>query len=160
MPMTFLPITWGTRAYLLAKDELLEFCNSINLKTEPRASANGLFFLRHGDWINEVQGPPTLPADWSSYLLPKPVQAEVIEMTGTRTGKLNVGQAQGIRPGMILQNGRNNRFPCMVRVVSSDKESCLIRELNELIVPDIKVGDRVGSQPVPEPDKPYDGIRR
>jgi hypothetical protein len=156
--VAFLPVKWGTRTYLLANDELLEFCNSINQRAEPRPKSEGLFFLRHGDWLNEVQGPPTLPGEWPGYLLSKLVQAEVIAMTDARTGKLNVGTAQGIRPGMILQNGQNNRYPCQVRVVAVEKDSCLIREVSELIVPDIKIGDRAGSQPVPQKVEPDSGM--
>jgi hypothetical protein len=157
-PLTYLPVKWGTRTYLLAKDEFLEFCNAINQKTEPRHKANGLFFLRRGDWVHDVQGFPALPGDWANYLLPKPVQAEVIAMVDDRTGKLNVGKAQGIRPGMILLSGQNNRYPCQVRVVAVEKDTCLIREVSALIVPDIKVGDKAGSQPIPKKDDPNSGV--
>jgi hypothetical protein len=154
-PTRFLPVRWGARTYLLTKDEIVDFCNSINHGTEPRNSASGSFCLRMSDWSVSVEGSPSLPTEWAAYLLKKPLQAEVIGMADERTGKLNVGAKDGVRPGMVLDAGQGKRFPCLVRVVAVDNDTSTIRELNGLIVPDIKIGDRVGSKLSPEPQKPY-----
>ena len=154
-PTKFLPVNWGSRTYLLAENELTDFCNSINQKTEPRTKPDGEFCLRGGDWSHDVTGLPTLPKQLSSLVLPKPLHAEVIEVAADRTGKLNVGEKDGVRPGMILETGQNRRYPCSVRVVAVEKDTCTIREVNELIVPDIKKGDIVGSQKRPDPEEPY-----
>ena len=150
----FLPVTWGRRTYLLSEDEIPEFCNAVNLKNEPRSRLDGDFYLRAGDWNERVENMPTLPAEWAAYLLPKTVKAEIIEMVEPRIAKLNVGEQAGIRPGMILEAGKGKRFPYMVRVVSVEKGSCLVRELNALIVTDLKKGDAVGSQKTTEPPEP------
>ena len=153
-PTRFLPVTWGRRTYLLSDDEIPEFCNSVNLKSEPRSRPDGEFYLRAGDWNEPVENAPTFPPEWAAYLLTKPVTAELIEMVDARTGKLNVGEQAGIRPGMILEAGKGKRFPYMVRVVAVEKGTCLVRELNALIVTDLKKGDVVGSQKATEPQEP------
>ena len=85
-PTKFLPVNWGSRTYLLAENEFMDFCNSINQKMEPRTKPDGEFCLRGGDWTSDVKGFPTLPKQWSGLVLPKPLHAEVIEVAADRTG--------------------------------------------------------------------------
>ncbi|HMC88244.1 MAG TPA: hypothetical protein VKI17_01795, partial [Gemmataceae bacterium] len=126
-PTEFLPLTWGSRAYLLAKDEFLDFCNAINQGREPRTEPDGLFCLRCGDWTTSVQGKPELPEEWAKYLLQKPLQGKIIEMIDARTGRLNLGETDGVRSGMILSAGRGGVVSYGMRVVSVEKGFCFVR---------------------------------
>jgi hypothetical protein len=147
-PTEYLPVTWGPRTYLLAKDEFLDFCNAINQGREPRSEPDGLFCLRNGDWRESVRGSPKLPGEWASYLLPKPLQAEIVEMVDDRTGRLNIGAKDGVRKGMVFLIGPARRDG--IRVISVGKDSCLVREECALIVPGFNKGDAVTSQAAPE----------
>jgi hypothetical protein len=40
-PTDFTPVHWGERRYLIANDKLVNFCNAINSKEEPRKKARG-----------------------------------------------------------------------------------------------------------------------
>jgi hypothetical protein len=145
-PLEFLPVTWGQRTYLLARDECLDFCNAVNQGKEPRGERDGEFCLRKDDWTVPVKGLPKLPAEWAEYLLPKPLQAQIIERTSERTGRLNVGARDGVRKGMILTAGPGGAQFYMVRVIAVDKSTCLVHEYNQLIVPVLKKGDAVSSR--------------
>jgi hypothetical protein len=154
-PTEFLPVTWGQRRYLVARDELLDFCNEINQGAEPRNHPDGSFCLLGGRWTVSVSGRPKLPNEWQAYLLANPLHGKVVEMVNPRIGKLNLGEKDGVRKGMVLTIGGGSLEANGVRVVSVEKNSCLIREENELIVPVIKTGQpvssRVGPREQPRP---------
>jgi len=71
----FIPISWGSRHYLVPGDEVIGFCNNINQGLEPRAGGRGFYLLRKGDENKEVTGFPKLPDEYRSYLLGKPIEA-------------------------------------------------------------------------------------
>jgi hypothetical protein len=153
-PTEFLPVKWGSRTYLLAKDEFLDFCNAINQRSEPRTEPDGVFCLREGDWTASVLDQPALPGEWQQYLLRKPLHAKVIEMADDRTGRLDLGKNDGVRKGMVLSAGKAGPQSYAVRVISVEKTSCLVREENELIVPAIKKGHQITSQLAPRQKEP------
>lgn len=111
----FFAVSWGSRRYLIPSDGLVEFCNTINLGREPRASRRGVHLLRVGDESKPVTGLPVLPAEFRDYLLPAPVTATITEIGDVtlRRGKgelrfreiamtLDAGQKDGLRTGMEL----------------------------------------------------------
>ena len=104
----FLPIVWGDRHYLIATDEVVRFANSINAGFEPRKGAGGMFLLRGEDASKPVTGNPSLPLEYSEYLLKHPIDAEIAlvknshikESERLTTVLLNVGASQGVKKGM------------------------------------------------------------
>ena len=72
-----IPVKWGERRYLIARDELLSFANSANSGSEPRDGAHGATLLRGGDEAKPVEGKPEREGEkapvpkpgwrWSTY---------------------------------------------------------------------------------------------
>lgn len=101
----FLPVRWGERLYLIEPERIVGFANAINAGYEPRTTAQGVFYLRSGDFNKPVAGLPKLPAAYREYLLARPVEARVVRLSGPEedpTFELDAGRGQGLRPGMRL----------------------------------------------------------
>jgi hypothetical protein len=109
------PVTWGARRYLVPADDVIGFCNEINMGAEPRTDMHGSYLLRCGDEAFEVSGWPELPDEYCDALLARPIEATVLvvgDMTtrdglaGTRftdtTLTLDAGELAGLRVGMDL----------------------------------------------------------
>jgi hypothetical protein len=113
------PIRWGERVYLIPTDEIIDFCNAINSRSEPRNGAHGFFFLRDGDEKKQAKGKPELPKEFMPYLLDKPVDAKIVSIKDVReeqrkdvcgedyirrtvTVVVNKGKRDGLLPGMEL----------------------------------------------------------
>ena len=79
------PIAWGERKYLIPSDDIVGFCNEVNDGSEPRKGMHGSCLLRKGDEKKEVKGLPTVPADFKSYLLSHPVDAEIVAIGKYKT---------------------------------------------------------------------------
>jgi hypothetical protein len=82
----FIPIRWGERHYLIGTDELLDFANAVNAGTEPGSFQKDslYFFLKLGDEEKAVSGEPSLPKEYSRYLLHHPIIAKVSSVNGTQ----------------------------------------------------------------------------
>jgi hypothetical protein len=113
IPEKFLPVSWGERLYLIPPNEMIEFCNEMNSRREPRDEAFGFYFLRDKDWEKEVQGQPKIPEQFKPYLLKKPVTAVLTSIIKTETDlkkyydkrvtvKINKGKKDGLLTGMKL----------------------------------------------------------
>jgi hypothetical protein len=104
----FLPIVWGDRHYLIAADEVVEFANAVNAGFEPREGMWGRFLLRREDVSKSATGSPSLPLQYSDYLLKHPIDAQIASIKNSRIKKserfttvlLNVGAPQGVKKGM------------------------------------------------------------
>lgn len=109
------PVTWGNRHYLIPKDEMIEFCNTVNIGSE-REWEYGRFFLRRND-PNEVPiGFPAVPDEFKPYLLQTPIDATILSVGQYTTEPsvvewkfkitpvtIDVGRASGLRVGMKLK---------------------------------------------------------
>lgn len=109
------PVTWGTRHYLIAVEEMPDFCNAVNAKDEPRSRPWGRFLLRRGDEETPVSGRPELPPKYQAFLLEKPLVAELVAVGPTKLKpstsmkdvtfrivpvEVNAGKADGVFEGM------------------------------------------------------------
>jgi hypothetical protein len=103
-----IPVVWGERRYLIPRDEIVKFANDINAGFEPRKTLWGSFLLRRGDELKDVLGQPSIPAEYTVYLLRNPIKAKISSIKGSRfkdstrttTVVLNVGSEQGVKLGM------------------------------------------------------------
>ncbi len=113
-------IAWSGRRYLVAKPELIRFCNSVNAGLEPRTSCggfSGFAFLKDGDWDKAITGLPAVPASVRKYILPREITARattvgsfVTDQTipgipasiSGRSVLLDKGELDGLLPGMAL----------------------------------------------------------
>lgn len=126
-----IPINWGERHYLIPADRFVDFANDINAGVEPRKSTWGSFLLRRGDELKAVSGKPTLPQEYSDYLLKDPIKAEISSIKGRRledsrritTVVLNVGSAQGVKQGMEFYVYSPSTLFCSARITSVDSSS-------------------------------------
>jgi hypothetical protein len=78
-----IPVPWGARHYLIhliPADNFVGFCNAVNEGSEPREFVHGSFLLRTGDEKTPVTGFPRVPQKYQSYLLAKPVEAEIVSV--------------------------------------------------------------------------------
>jgi hypothetical protein len=62
----FLPVRWGPRKYLIARQRIPDFLDAIRRGSEPREMNWSLFYLREGDWDKPVRGSPDLPKHWKA----------------------------------------------------------------------------------------------
>jgi hypothetical protein len=125
-----LPISWGDRVYLIPRENMMDFCNAVNLGSEPRYKPKGLTYvpsayLRVDDWKKRVVGFPKLPPEWMPYLLTKPVRGKILEVMEDRRARVDLGSKNGIRLGMELcvpgpWPGR------LYKVISVEPNSCVV----------------------------------
>lgn len=110
-----IPVSWGSRHYLIAADDMVGFCNNINSGQEPRNDMHGFCLLRRGDESQPVTGLPKVPAEYQEYLLAKPIEATIIAVGSYKTRPsvvdwkfketpvtIDAGTRQGLRVGMEL----------------------------------------------------------
>lgn len=103
-----LPVIWGDRHYLIPTNEVVEFANAINAGFEPREGSWGMFLLKREDVSKSATGSPSLPLEYSEYLLKHPIDAEISSIKSSITKEserrttvvLNVGAVQGVKKGM------------------------------------------------------------
>jgi hypothetical protein len=104
----FFPIMWGDRHYLIGTNEVVKFANAVNAGFEPREGSWGMFFLKRDDVSKSATGSPSLPLEYSAYLLKHPIDAEISSIKNSRINKserlttvlFNVGTSQGVKKGM------------------------------------------------------------
>jgi hypothetical protein len=109
------PISWGSRHYLIPADDIVGFCNNVNEGREPRNGSHGFYLLREEDEVKAVSGLPNVPREYESYLLAKPIEATIIAV-GKHTTRpsladwnfkdtpvtIDAGSQHGLRVGMEL----------------------------------------------------------
>ena len=138
----FLPVRWGDRLYLIEPERIVGFANAVNAGHEPRAKAQGAFFLRQGDWNKPVTGAPRLPTMVRAYLLDRPIEARVLRVLDEEENlELNAGRRQGLLPGMKLRSrgvdaGRDS---CKLTVVKAGEETAVAKQ--NWVCDDLKPGD-------------------
>jgi hypothetical protein len=110
-----IPISWGSRHYLVPADEITKFCNHVNRGLEPREGSHGFHLLRDGDEGQAVTGLPNVPSKYRSYLLANPIEAKIMAV-GPSTLRpsladwkfkdtpvtLDAGTVKGLKVGMEL----------------------------------------------------------
>jgi hypothetical protein len=102
LPASLRAVTWGDRLYLVADSELIDFCNAVNDGGEPRDLAWGSFFLREEDWSRPATGAPKVPDGYREQLLSAPVRGRLVARIDERSGTVDRGERDGLRPGMTL----------------------------------------------------------
>ena len=127
----FVPVRWGERQYLVAEDEMLDFCNAVNSGLA-RSAERPRFLLRYdpSGTPPRVDGDPRLPPQYQSLLRRAPIRGSVRSVgprTTTRSAggtefhtteiTLDVGRAHGVFVGMELFVERPEVFDT-VRVAS------------------------------------------
>jgi hypothetical protein len=111
----FIPVSWGSRRYLIPADDIVGFCNNFNEGREPRDIIHGSYLLRRGDEQKKVTGFPKVPKEYEPYLLAKPIEATITEVRPYTTRPsiidfkfkdttviIDAGTKQGLRVGMEL----------------------------------------------------------
>jgi len=161
-----LPLEWSGRIYLLYEEDLKNFANAVNLGIEPRASLTsryyispwfGSFYLRSGDEQKKATGKPPLPEPWLSFLLSKPISANVLSIDEivrakwnmTFTATIDKGSRDGLKVGMKLLTSDEEPSPWGgTEVISVDEKTAKIR--SQLARSELKVGDKISSKYQPK----------
>lgn len=157
---TFVPVAWGNRNYLIATNELDEFCDSIVGGWEPRLHINGQFLLRDGDWDKLVTEAPALPAEYALQEVRPAIAASIIAVGESRTRRephkpyykttvvtLNVGEADGVSVDMEF-HPVTDPLSAFVSVysVAADKCYAMMRQSDEVEPANPHVGLKVATQ--------------
>jgi hypothetical protein len=151
-PRAFLPVTWGERHYLVSRDQLLEFCNSVNAGSIPSRWRDYGVYLRDGDENKKAAGRPPLPKECSPFLLAKPLRGKVSTLIDPYTAVIDVGQDSGLRPGMeLFADLPNSQFESMVVVQVRDKNCIAQVKYPESRDHALKVDSSVHSRLISEP---------
>jgi hypothetical protein len=119
-----IPVRWGERLYLVPPVQRWAFCNQVNQGGEPRNHRLGGFYLRQGDWDKRVTGLPSVPREWDSLLLKKPLIGRVIEVLSGDRAKVDLGADDGVWKGMKLW--ADTEGSRLVQVVEVGPKSCVI----------------------------------
>jgi hypothetical protein len=154
-PNAFLPVTWGERHYLISRDRLLEFCNSVNggLIPDVRWRDFGVY-LRDGDQKKKAAGPPPLPKECSPYLLAKPQHGKITSLIDAYTAVVDIGHERGLRAGMELYTDFPMNFEKNVEVIIVDvhDNDCIVQvKYPSFLERPLKVDNLVHSQLCSEP---------
>lgn len=140
----FLPVRWGGRLYLLEPERIIGFANAVNAGHEPRSKAQGVFYLRSGDWSKPVSGAPRLPAMYRNYLLAKPIEAGILRVSDEEeTVELDAGRRRGLLPGMKLRArgfDDEKRETCKLTIVEAGEETATAKQ--NWVCDDLQAGDR------------------
>ncbi|MBI4867297.1 MAG: hypothetical protein HY816_10135 [Candidatus Wallbacteria bacterium] len=115
----FLIVRWSRRTYLLAEDEVDNFCDRVNAGCEPRSDLSGRFYLKDGAETATVQGEPELPMDKLCLLLKSPLRtvATGFEAPATMLLRITSQNSIGLKPGMTLCRANGRVLP-ILRIVS------------------------------------------
>jgi hypothetical protein len=156
----FIPISWGTRRYLIPTDDIVGFCNNINEGREPRMDSHGFYLLRRGDEKKNVSGSPKMPDEYQHYLLAKPTETTIVAV-GPYTTRPSVvdwkfkdtpvtldgGTKHGLRVGMELfvTKPRNTVESVRITKVEETRSEAIMIQAGEE-EPGPKVGWRLSTQ--------------
>lgn len=106
-------IKWGTRHYLIPKENMIDFANAVNSGMEPCERGACSFWLKDKDSEKKIRGLPPIPEEYQGYLLKNPIKTKIIEIKDSQTNYkdpkfpvrktivvLDVGEQQGVKIGM------------------------------------------------------------
>ena len=140
----FLPVRWGDRLYLIDPVGIVGFANAVNAGHEPRMKAQGVFYLRNGDWNKPVTGGPKLPVAYREYLLAKPVETRVRRILDEEGNvELAAGARQGLLPGMKLRApgfDDEDRDSCKLTVLKVGDDTVIAK--GNWVCRELRAGDR------------------
>jgi len=141
-------VAWGSRAYLIPPDRMVDFCNDVN---SGEGRLFGFHFLRRGGDANEVKGLPSVPDEFQQYLLASPIEATIIEVSARTAAKtpviLDCGKKHGLLPGMNLhfvEHCDPLQYAAVTRVEDERSEAILVRLLEG--EPDPQVGWKLSTR--------------
>jgi hypothetical protein len=163
------PVRWGKRSYLLEEDQLLDFCNAVNLGLEPRNNMHGPFYVRiletdRSRIDGQIEGAPDLPGAWKPFLLSTPLSGKITEVLKEGRATVDIGSEGGLREGMRLfvtgkkeDAGPFARHYGIVKVVSIEARQCTVEFIRPGFSPHFRRAQEVSSK---IPKEILDGERR
>ena len=130
-------VKWGERRYLIAEEDMLQFCNSVNSGQEldfNRIKTDS-FFVRREDTGKKASGIPELPAKYRRLILKKRLVTTVLAVSeGTqkpgngldsaRIVTLNVGTNDGVYPGLRLYFWEPRVYGAAMEVKTASTSEC------------------------------------
>jgi hypothetical protein len=155
-----IPVSWGSRRYLIPADDLIGFCNNVNKGSEPRNGSHGFHLLRRGDEKKTVTGFPQVPEEYRQYLLATPIEGTIIAVGPYTTRPsvldwkfkdtpvtIDAGSQQGLRVGMelvVTKPRETVESARITKVVETRSEAVMIQAGED--EPGPKVGWRLSTQ--------------
>lgn len=137
----FFPVRWGEQLYLVADDEIIDFCGALNENWVFNSDRNAFFYLREGDEKKPRTGMPDVPAVYRQYLH-EPFKAKVAsvlknKVTVADQGRsastvqevivINQGSKAGVIRGMKFMIEGGDSFGYEVTRVTDDTAECVAR---------------------------------
>jgi hypothetical protein len=138
------PVRWGERHYIIFANQMVDFCNAVNSGMEPDARFRSRFLLKKEDEEKQVEGKPSIPAQYQEYLLSEPVNASILVVRPSHVRipygdpelsfrvypvTLNAGRAEGIKIGMELHTyqPRNLQSAKIIKVEEHSSKAEIIQ---------------------------------
>lgn len=164
----YVRISWAARKYLVPEKRILDFINAVNGFREPR-HGGGVFtggngFLLSGGADILVVGAPEVPAQYRSFLLPKPLLTTAVDISSrtniiTRQGRyededcgaearFGAGASSGVFVGMSLHAQTSDvQAEALVKEVWVSSSAGRIKQDDCDKTDPIPVGTRFSSRP-------------
>jgi hypothetical protein len=109
-------VRWGTRRYLIPETRMVTFCNHVNLGLE-RTQPSICYFLSDSE-RKTPEGLPIVPEQWRRYILPEPIECEVLEIRVKR--KMRGNEPAGLHVEVLVSAGRSHGLLPGMHLVSAD----------------------------------------
>ena len=126
-------IPWGKRTYLIADEQMISFCNSVNSGFDERRIATGRYYIKRGGMDHSVKGYPVVPRKYNDYILKRPIAGFISRTRTTGKGRMRVVEAQvtvgksnGLKKGMELYTSFNYGF-CTLYLIKIGEDSSVVR---------------------------------
>lgn len=129
LPTRLMPVAWGGRHYLIAPEQMDEFCARVNSGREPRRERSGWSFLRLGDEEIEVSGLPDVPAEYRSRLRSSPIVAHITWVGPTSDSgfateaEIDAGTEHGVSVGLEMEVVEPDGFRILTVVEAGPRSS-------------------------------------
>jgi len=114
-------VKWGDQHYLVPLDRLIAFCYAV--RNAGRSDEINEFLLKESDREKRRSRLPTVPPEYSKYVVGPPIEATIVEVklrkpTESTTFTLNAGRTAGVVPGMKFFAVSPRNVYMLVEVIS------------------------------------------
>jgi hypothetical protein len=124
------PVLWGQRLYLVAQDQMIDFCRCLSLdwvfKGPRHDGCSAFFYLRTGDESKPFEGAPAVPAVYGKYLN-QPFSGSVTRVNANGSFVVDRGARDGVVVGTKFKIVGGDRFGYEVVEVGNDTAKCVAR---------------------------------
>jgi hypothetical protein len=96
-------IKWDKKVYLVPEEDLVQFCNKVNLKSKPEVSWTERYYIRDRsvDADGVMSTAPELPLEAKGWILSDPIHGTILSVEDGRA-KIDLGAEEQVWKNMLL----------------------------------------------------------